>query len=81
MDLGLVQRVRDVIWEYTRRQTRDHFGYAELVCEMEHVVINEHIVAEEGVLWNAINQSTVGATRISLLYLELHVVVQTTDYK
>jgi hypothetical protein len=50
MDLGLVQRVRDVIWEYTRRQARDHFGYSELVCKMEYVVIDEHVVAEEGVL-------------------------------
>lgn len=62
MDLGLIQRVRDVIWKYTRRQARDHFGYSELVCEMEYVVIDEHVVAEEGVLRNSINQSTVGAS-------------------
>jgi hypothetical protein len=64
MDLGLVKRVRDVIWEYTRRQTRDHFRYTGLVCEMEYVVIYEHIVPQERVLRNSINQSMVSDTRI-----------------
>lgn len=50
MNLGLVERIRDALWENTRRQTRDHFGDSELVCIMEYVVINEHVVSQERVL-------------------------------
>jgi hypothetical protein len=70
MDLGLVKRIRDAIWENTRRQTRDHFGYSELVCIMEYVVINEHVVSQERVLQNSINQSLVGDMHIRDPYLE-----------
>ena len=75
MDLGLVKRIRDAIWENTRRQTRDHFGYSELVCIMEYVVINQHVVSQERVLWNSINQSLVGDRHINVPYLESHVIV------
>jgi hypothetical protein len=75
MDLGLVKRIRDAIWENTRRQTRDHFGHSELVCIVVYVVINEHVVSQERVLWNSINQSLVGDRPISVSYLELHVIV------
>jgi hypothetical protein len=75
MNLGLVERIRDVLWKNTRRQTRDHFGDSELVCIMEYVVINEHVVSQERVLRNSINQSLVGDRHISDPYLELHVIV------
>lgn len=75
MNLGLVKRVRDLIWEYTRRQTRDHFRYPELVCVMEHVVINKHVVTQKRVLRNSINQSSAGITRLSFPYLVLHVII------
>ena len=75
MDLGLVKRIRDAIWENTRRQTRYHFGYSKLVCIMEYVVINEHVVSQERVLRNSTNQILVGDTLISVPYLELHVIV------
>ncbi len=75
MDLGLVKRIRDVIWEDTCRQTRDHFGYSKFVRIMEYVVINEHVVSQERVLGNTINQSLAGDLRTSIAYLEFHVTV------
>jgi len=63
MDLGLVKRIRDGIWVNTRRQTRDHFGYSELVCRMEYVVIDEHVVSQERMLGNSIDQ-TFGSRRV-----------------
>ena len=59
MDLGLVKRIRDAIWENASRQTRDHFGHSELVRIMEYVVINEHVVSQERVLRNSINPNLV----------------------
>ena len=50
MDLGFIKRIRDTIWEDTRRQTRYHLGYSEFVCIMEYVVIDEHVVSQERVL-------------------------------
>ena len=79
MDFGLVQRIRDAIWENARRQTRDHFGHSELVCVMEYVVINEHVVSQERMLWSSITQGSVGDRPTSVAYLELHVIVQATD--
>jgi hypothetical protein len=75
MNLGLVKRVRDLIWEYTRRQTRNHFRYPELVCIMEHVVIDKHVVTQKRVLRNSINHSSVGDRRKSFPYLVLHVII------
>lgn len=75
MDLGLVKRVRNLIWEYTRRQTRNHFRYPKLVCAMEHVVVDKHVVAQKRVLRNSINQSSVGHRRTSFPHLELHVII------
>jgi hypothetical protein len=42
---------------------------------MEYVVINEHVVSQERVLWNSMNQSLVGDRHIRDPYLELHVIV------
>jgi hypothetical protein len=75
MNLGLVKRIRDAIWENTRRQTRNHFGYSELVCIMEYIVIDEHVVSQERVLRNSIDQSLVGGRHMGVPYLELHVIV------
>jgi hypothetical protein len=76
MNLGLVERVGDLVWEDTRRKTRNHFGYSGLMCALKYVVINEHIVSQEGKLQNSANQTIVGDTSI---YLVSHITVQTTD--
>jgi len=53
MNLGLVKRVGNLVREYTRRQTRNHFDYSGLMCALEYVVINEHVVSQEGKLQNS----------------------------
>ena len=75
MELRLVKRIRDAIWVNARRQTRDHFRYSELVCVMEYVVIDEHVVSQERMLGNSTNQSLVGDAHISDPHLESHVTV------
>ena len=40
MNLGLVERVCDAIWEDARRQTRNGLGHFDLVRATEHVIIN-----------------------------------------
>ena len=50
MNLGLVERVRDVIWEDAGRQTRNQFGHSDLVRATEHVIVNERVVTQKGEL-------------------------------
>ena len=40
MNLGLVERVHDVIWEDASGQTRNHFGHSDHVRATEHVIVN-----------------------------------------
>ena len=50
MNLSLVERVRDIIWEDAGRETRNQFGHPDLVCATEHVIVNERVVAQKGEL-------------------------------
>ena len=50
VDLGLIEGVRNLVGEDTRRETRDDLLDAGLVCDVQDVVVDEHVVTEEGEL-------------------------------
>ena len=47
VDLVLVEGVLDLVGEDTRRETRDDLRRVRLVRGVQHVVVDEHVVAEE----------------------------------
>lgn len=47
MDLRLVERVLDLVREDARRQARDELLHLGLVRALEHVVVDEQVVAQE----------------------------------
>ena len=47
VDLGLVERVLDLVRVHARRQARDHLLHLELVRGVQHVVVDEDVVAQE----------------------------------
>ena len=47
VDLGLVQRVCDLVWEDACRQARHDFLGILGVCSVEDVVVDDEVVAEE----------------------------------
>lgn len=48
MNLVLVERVFDFVWVDTCRQTRDNLLGTLDVCSVQDVVVDLHVVAEEG---------------------------------
>lgn len=50
VDLGLVERVGHLVWEHTRRQTRYDLLHVVKIRGVEHVVVDEGVIAQEGEL-------------------------------
>ena len=81
VDLRLVERVRDLVREHTRREARDELARARRVARVQDVVVDERVVAEERRLRASRSQSShlctdcVGAPYISCsrTALRLHI--------
>jgi len=58
MNLGLVERVLDLIGEDTGGEARDELGDLVLVRGFEDVVVDEEVVAEEGELLSHVSEET-----------------------
>ena len=47
VDLGLVERILDLVRVHARREARDDLLALELVRRVQHVVVDQDVVAEE----------------------------------
>lgn len=50
MNFILVQRILDLVWKDTSRETRYEFLNLVFICGVENVVVNQDIVAKKGQL-------------------------------
>ena len=59
MDLRLIKRVLDLIWEDAGREARDNFVRPAGIRRSEDVIVYQSVVAEEGeLLWRSIRGIT-----------------------
>lgn len=58
MDLGLVERVVDLVGEDAGRETRDELDDLVLMRGLENVVVDEEVVAKEGRLLSHVSEET-----------------------